>query len=59
MKSATKKYRFQLHSIDEIWRMPHEEWDRQCRLSGADFTEHPEEAAIREEHDQRKKEIQT
>jgi hypothetical protein len=46
---AREKARFKLYGFNEICRMTPAEWEGQCRLNNADFKEHPEEAAIREE----------
>jgi hypothetical protein len=49
MSRTTERPRFKMYGFDEICRMTPAEWDEECRRNHADFEEHPEEAAIREE----------
>jgi hypothetical protein len=46
---AREKARFKLYGFNEVSRMTSAEWGEECRRNNADFEEHPEEAAIREE----------
>ena len=46
---ARTRARFKLYGFNEICRMTSAEWGEVCRRNNADFEEHPEEAAIREE----------
>ena len=46
---AREKARFKLYGFNEISGMTSAEWGEECRRNNADFEEHPEEAAIREE----------
>jgi hypothetical protein len=46
---AREQARFKLYGFNEICRMTSAEWGEVCRRNNADFEEHPEEAAIREE----------
>jgi hypothetical protein len=47
--AARTRARFKLYGFNEICRMSSAEWGQECRRNTADFGEHPEEAAIREE----------
>jgi len=46
---ARTRARFKLYGFNEICRMTSAEWSEECRRNNADFEEHPEEAAIRED----------
>ena len=46
---ARTRARFKLYGFNEMCRMTSAEWSEECRRNNADFEEHPEDAAIREE----------